>query len=157
VEEDVPGARGGVRPATGPGPQAAGLWRTGELLAWLGGLVLTLSAFMGWYSVSGDLRGRLSVLGWNTGTIGKLVFVVGLAVLILLTLRAFGVELPPSVPDGMVVAGLGLAGTILVLIRLIDIPERFEPAVGRGIGLWLSLLASLLLIVAGLLKSAEDA
>ena len=47
--------------------------------------------------------------------------------------------------------------TILVLIRLIDIPEKFEPAVGRGIGLWLSLLASLVLIVAGLLKSAEDA
>jgi hypothetical protein len=154
--EDVPGATGGAR-LTGPGPQAAGLWRTGELLAWLGGLVLTLSAFMGWYSVSGDLRGRLSVLGWNTGAIGKLVFVIGLAVLLLLGLRAFGVELPPSVPDGLVIAGLGLAATILVLIRLIDIPETFEPAVGRGIGLWLSLLASLLLIVAGLLKSAEDA
>lgn len=153
---DVPGATGGAR-LTGPGPQAAGLWRTGELLAWLGGLVLTLSAFMGWYSVSGDLRGRLSVLGWNTGAIGKLVFVIGLAVLLLLSLRAFGVELPPSIPDGMVIAGLGLAATILVLIRLIDIPEKFEPAVGRGIGLWLSLLASLLLIVAGLLKSAEDA
>jgi hypothetical protein len=154
--EDVPGGTGGVRLAAGPGSQAAGLWRTGELLAWLGGLVLTLGAFMGWYSVSGDPRGRLSVLGWNTGTIGKLVFVIGLAVLILLGLRAFGVELPPSIPDGMVVAGLGLASTILVLIRLIDIPEKFAP-VGRGIGLWLSLLASLLLIVAGLLKSAEDA
>jgi hypothetical protein len=154
--EDVPGETGGAR-LSGPGPQAAGLWRTGELLAWLGGLVLTLSAFMGWYSVSGDLRGRLSVLGWNTGAIGKLVFLIGLAVLLLLGLRAFGVELPPSVPDGLVIAGLGLAATILVLIRLIDIPETFEPAVGRGIGLWLSLLASLLLIVAGLLKSAENA
>jgi hypothetical protein len=142
---------------TSPGPEAAGLWRTGELLAWLGGLVLTLSAFMGWYTISGDVRGRLSVIGWNTGTIGKLVFVVGLAVLVLLSLRAFGVELPPSVPDGMVVAGLGFAGTILVLIRLFDIPERFEPAVGRGLGIWLSLLASLVLIAAGLLKSAEDA
>lgn len=155
--EDRPGATGGVRLAAGPGPQVAGLWRTGELLAWLGGLVLTLGAFMGWYSVEGDLRGRLSVLGWNTGAIGKLVFVIGLAVLLLLGLRAFGVELTPSVPDGLVIAGLGLAATILVLIRLIDIPEKFEPAVGRGIGLWLSLLAALLLIVAGLLKSAEDA
>jgi len=142
---------------TGPGPEPAGLWRTGELLAWLGGLVVTLSAFMGWYTISGDVRGRLSVIGWNTGTIGKLVFLVGLAVLVLLSLRAFGVELPPSVPDGMVVAGLGFVGTILVLIRLFDIPERFEPAVGRGLGLWLSLLASLVLIAAGLLKSAEDA
>ncbi len=155
--EDVPGATGGVRLAAGSGPQAAGLWRTGELLAWLGGLVLTLSSFMGWYSISGDLRGRLSVLGWNTGTIGKLVFVIGLAALLLLGLRAFGVELPPSIPDGMVIAGLGLTATILVLIRLIDIPEKFQPAVGRGIGLWISLLASLVLIVAGLLKSAEDA
>jgi len=155
--EDVPEATGGVRLAAGPGPQVAELWRAGELLAWLGGLVLTLGAFMGWYSVEGDLRGRLSVLGWNTGAIGKLVFVIGLAVLLLLGLRAFGVELPPSIPDGLVIAGLGLTATILVLIRLIDIPEKFEPAVGRGIGLWLSLLAALLLIVAGLLKSAEDA
>ena len=153
-------------PSTGPPPSAArpqpagagtaGLWRTGELLAWLGGLVLTLGAFMGWYSISGDLRGTLSVLGWNTGTIGKLVFVIGVVVLLLLALKAFGVELPPSIPDGLVIAGLGLAATILVLIRLIDIPETFQPAVGRGIGIWLSLLASLLLIVAGLLKSGED-
>lgn len=119
--------------------------------------MLTLGAFMGWYTLSGDPRGALSVTGWNSGTIGKLVFLVGLAVLLLLALRAFGVELPPAVPDGMVVAGLGLSATILVLIRLIDVPERFEPAVGRSLGLWLSLLASLLLIAAGLLKSAEDA
>jgi hypothetical protein len=147
-------------PLSAPRPQPAGavpgIWRTGELLAWLGGLVLTLSSFMGWYSISGDLRGTLSVLGWNTGTIGKLVFVVGVVVLLLLALRAFGVELPPGIPDGLVIAGLGLLATILVLIRLIDIPETFQPSVGRGIGIWLSLLASLLLIVAGLLKSGED-
>ncbi len=144
-----------VRPQ--PPSAGAGLWRTGELLAWLGGLVLTLGSFMGWYTISGDVRGKLSVLGWNTGTIGKVVFLIGVIVLLLLALRAFGVELPPSVPDGMVIAALGLVATILVLVRLIDIPEAFQPTVGRGIGIWLSLLASLLLIVAGLLKSAEDA
>ena len=42
----------------------------------------------------------------------------------------------------MVIAALGLVGTILVLIRLIDIPEAFQPTVGRGIGIWLSLLAA---------------
>jgi hypothetical protein len=145
-----------ARPQAVPGG-GAGLWRTGELLAWLGGLVLTLGAFMGWYSISGDLRGKLSVLGWNTGTIGKLVFAVGVVVLLLLGLRAFGVNLPPSVPDGLVISALGLLATILILVRLIDIPEAFQPTVGRGIGIWLSFLAALLLIVAGLLKSAEDA
>jgi hypothetical protein len=111
---------------------------------------------MGWYSIGGDVRGTLSVTGWNTGAVGKLVFLVGLAVLVLLSLRAFGVELPPQLPSGMVIAGLGVAGTILVIIRLIDIPERFEPSVGRSLGLWISLLAALLLIVAGLLKSADE-
>ena len=119
--------------------------------------MLVLGPFMSWYTIGGDLRGQLSVIGWHTGVIGKLVFLVGVGVLVLLSLRAFGVELPPTVPDGMIVAGLGLAGTILVLVKIIDIPERYEPSVGRSIGIWLSLLASLLLIVAGLLKSAEDA
>jgi hypothetical protein len=128
----------------------------GELLAWLTGIVLTLSAFMGWYSIGSDARGTLSVTGWNTGAVGKLVFLVGLAVLILLSLRALGVELPPQVPSGMVIAGLGVVATILVIIRLIDIPERFEPSVGRSLGVWISLLAALLLIVAGLLKSADE-
>ncbi len=112
---------------------------------------------MGWYSLSGDLRGNLSVIGWHTGTVGKLVFAVGIAVLLLLALRVFGVELPPSIPDGLVVAALGFAGTILILVRIIEVPERYEPSVSRGIGIWISLLAALLLIVAGLLKSAEDA
>lgn len=146
-----------ARPQPIAGGGGAGLWRTGELLAWLGGLVLTLGAFMGWYSISSDLRGKLSVLGWHTGTIGKLVFAVGVIVLLLLGLRAFGVELPPSVPDGLVISALGLVATILILVRLIDIPEAFQPSVGRGIGIWLSFLAALLLIVAGLLKSTEDA
>jgi hypothetical protein len=135
---------------------AAGLRSPGELLAWLTGIVLFLSSFMGWYTIAGDVRGTLSVTGWNTGAVGKLVFLVALAVLVLLSLRAFGVELPPQVPIGIVIAGLGAAATILVIIRLIDIPERFEPAVGRSLGIWISLLAALLLIVAGLLKSADE-
>jgi hypothetical protein len=135
---------------------AVGLRSPGELLSWVAALVLTLSSFMGWYTIAGDVRGTLSVTGWNTGTVGKLVFLVGLGVLVLLSLRAFGVELPPQVPMGMAIAVLGAAGTILVLWRLIDIPERFEPAVGRSLGIWISLLAALLLIVAGLLKSADE-
>jgi len=127
----------------------------GEGLAWLGGLVLALSSFMSWYTFDADVGFTVSITGWHTGLLGKLVFFVGLAVLAFLGLRASGVELPPSVPGGMVVAALGLLATILVLIRVISIPDDFSPA-GRSIGLWISLLAGLLLIAAGLLRSAED-
>ena len=126
----------------------------GEGLAWLGGLVLALSTFMSWYTFDADVGFTVSITGWHTGALGKLVFFVGLAVLAFLALRASGVELPPSVPGGMVIAGLGLLGTIFVLIRVISIPDDFSPA-GRSIGLWISLLAGLLLIAAGLLRSAE--
>jgi hypothetical protein len=127
----------------------------GEGLAWLGGLVLALSTFMSWYTFDADVGFTVSITGWHTGLLGKLVFFVGLAALAFLALRASGVELPPSVPGGMVIAGLGLLATIFVLVRVISIPEDFSPA-GRSIGLWISLLAGLLLIAAGLLRAAEE-
>jgi hypothetical protein len=137
-----------------PGLPPAALRASGEGLAWVGGLVLALSSFMSWYTVS--LEGfTASVTGWHTGLLGKLVFIVGAAVLVLLILRATGVELPPSVPLGMVIALLGATATVFVLVRLISIPDDFAPA-GRSIGIWISLLAALLLIVAGLLRSAEE-
>jgi hypothetical protein len=140
------------RPRPGLGP---GAFRSpGEGLAWLGGLVLALSSFMSWYTVANE-GFTASITAWHTGTLGKLVFFVGLAVLALLVLRATGVELPPTVPLGMVIAGLGALGTIFVLVRLISIPDDFAPA-GRSIGIWISLLAALLLIAAGLLKSADE-
>ncbi len=127
----------------------------GEGLAWLGGLVLALSTFMSWYTFDADVGFTVSITGWHTGLLGKLVFFVGLAVLAFLGLRASGVELPPSVPGGMVIAGFGLLATIFVIVRVISIPDDFSPA-GRSIGLWISLLAGLLLIAAGLLRSAEE-
>ncbi|TMJ98139.1 MAG: hypothetical protein E6G67_01180 [Actinobacteria bacterium] len=145
------------RPRVDPrlgGPPPATFWTPGELLAWVAGIVFTLGAFTGWYAVSIDGVGY-SVIGWHTGALGKLVFVVGLAVLVLLSLRATGVELPPAVPAGLVIAGLGALGTIFVLVRMIVVPDTYGPA-GRGIGIWISLVAALTLIVAGVLKAGEE-
>jgi hypothetical protein len=40
-------------------------------------------------------------------------------------------------------------------VRLIDLPDDYSP-VGRSIGIWISLMAALLLIAAGLLRSADE-
>ena len=140
-------------PRTGRASPAT-FWTPGEGLAWLAAIIFTLSSFMGWYS--GRLDGlRVSALGWHAGILGKLVVAIGLAVLALLVLRATGVNLPPAVPVGMVVAGLGALGTIFVLIRLLEVPEDYV-GLGRSLGIWISLAAAVLLIVAGLLKAAEE-
>ena len=139
-----------------PSPRPTiGVWGLGERLTWLSGLVLMLSSFMGWYSGSGD-GFTMSVIGWHTGALGKLIFFVGLAVLALVALREAGIELPATVPESLVVIGLGSLGTIFVLIRLISIPDRFQPGAGRGIGIWIALLAALAVIVAGLLRAGEE-
>lgn len=131
------------------------LWPLGERLTWLSGLILLLSTLMGWYVGSGDGL-TIAVIGWHTGVLGKLVFFIGLAVLGLVALRQAGIELPATVPESLIVIALGALATVFVLIRVISIPERFLPADGRGVGIWVSLLAALAVIVAGLLEAAEE-
>ena len=137
-----------------PRPAVPGYW--GERLAWLAGLVLSISAFTDWYSGSETSGLTLSVTGWHTGALGKLVFFIGLATLILEALREAGIDLPATVPESLVLVGLGSLATIFVLIRVISIPDTFFGTAGRGIGLFISLIAAVLLIVAGLLRAAEE-
>jgi hypothetical protein len=137
-------------------PQPGGLLPgLGERLTWLSGLVLSLSAFMGWYTGSGEGL-NIAVIGWHSGILGKLVFFVGLALIALVLLREAGIELPASVPESLVVVGLGAAATVFVLIRVITIPEDLLPADGRGIGLYVSLVAALLAIAAGIVRASEE-
>jgi hypothetical protein len=71
-------------------------------------------------------------------------------------LREAGVELPPAIPESLVVIALGSLATILVLIRVISIPDTFAGTSGRGIGIWIALLSAIAVIVAGLLRAGEE-
>jgi hypothetical protein len=135
----------------------SGIWTWGATLTWVSGLVLSISAFTDWYSGGGGQLGfPISVIGWHTGTLGKLVFFIGLAILAIVALREAGIELPASLPESLVVIALGSLSTIFVLIRLISVPDTFFGARGRGIGIFISLIASLLVIAAGLLRAGEE-
>jgi hypothetical protein len=152
LEAPEPGA---PTPAGYPRPAPGGIWAAAERITWVAGLVLALSSFMDWYAGSG-VGVKLAVIGWHTGVLGKLVFFIGLAVLALVALRESGFELPPTVPESLLVLGLGAVAAIFVLIRVISIPDSVLPADGRGIGIWISLVAALGVIVGGLLRAAEE-
>jgi hypothetical protein len=153
-EIEVPGS-GAPAPSGHERPAAGGLWAAGERITWVAGLVLALSSFMDWYAGSG-VGVKLAVIGWHVGILGKLVFFIGLAVLALVALRESGFELPPTVPESLLVLGLGALAAVFVLIRVISIPDSVLPAGGRGIGIWISLLAAIGVIVGGLLRAAEE-
>jgi hypothetical protein len=151
-ERSVPSSRPSV-PQLRP---SGGIWSAGGRVAWVAGLILMLSSFMSWYSGSSIEGPTLSVTGWHTGTIGKIVFFLGLVLVALAILRESGIELPPSIPESLVTIALGALGTILVLVRLISIPDTFAGTSGRSIGLWIALGAALAVIAAGLLRAGED-
>ena len=59
-------------------------------------------------------------------------------------------------PESLIVIAVGAISTIFVLIRLISIPDEFQPGAGRGIGIWIALIAALAVIFAGLLRAGEE-
>ncbi len=139
-----------------PYPRAgAGIWTAGARISWVAGLVLMLSSFTDWYAGSGEGL-TIGVIGWHTGALGKLVFFLGFAIIVLAILREAGIELPPAIPESLVVIAIGALATIFVLVRLISIPDKFLPADGRGIGIWIALVAAIAVIFAGLLRAGEE-
>ena len=153
TEQTMPES-GGDEPFGWARPPAA-FWAAGGWLTWISGVVLMLSPFMGWYSGSGEGL-TIAVTGWHTGALGKLVFVLGAAVVILAVLHELGVDLPPAVPESLVIVVIGALATIFVLIRLISIPDRYFPWDGRSIGIWIALVAAIGVVVAGILRASEE-
>ena len=113
-----------------------------------------MSALTGWYTGEGNGT-TVSVIGWHTGTIGKIVLFLGLAAVLLVVLRETGVNMPASVPESLIAISIGSIATILVLVRIISIPDSFFFA-SRGLGIWISLACAVVIIVAGLMEASEE-
>ena len=135
-------------------PGVGALSGMGSRLTFLFGILLAMSALTGWYSGSGNGT-TVSVIGWHTGTIGKIVLVLGLLAVLLVVLREVGVNMPASVPESLVTIGIGSIATILVLVRIISIPDTFFFAT-RGAGIWISLACAIGIILAGVLEASEE-
>jgi hypothetical protein len=134
----------------------SGIVAVGGRFTWVAGLVLAVSSFTSWYSGTSVEGPTISVTGWNSGTLGKLVLLIGLAVICLALMKAVGVAFPRSAPEALIVLALGALATVFVLIRLISIPADLAGTAGRGIGIWISLAAATAVIVCGLLQAHEE-
>ena len=134
----------------------SGVLALGGRLTWVTGLVLAVSSFTSWYSGHSVEGPTLSVTGWDSGTLGKFVFLLGIAVICVGVLRQFGLRFPPSVPAPLIVVALGALATVFVLIRLISVPASVVATSGRSVGIWISLVAAIAVIAAGLLQANEE-
>jgi hypothetical protein len=139
--------------------------RFGEMIAAGAGLVLILSLFLEWYSVDvagfhGDLP---TVTGWKAlGFIDILLFLIGLIAIALAVMKAANVP-PPRLPvsPGFIVLALGAFATLLVLFRIISIPDEGIGSVpgidvGRSFGVFIAFLAAAAVTVGGWLTWNEE-
>jgi hypothetical protein len=141
--------------------------RLGDLVAGGAGVVLFLSLFLNWYNVSVKAvlgSASASVSGWQAlSFIDILLFIVAIiavGVAVARMANAFPRGLPVS--PGLLVLGAGILATLLVLFRIIDIPGAGDvpnvPGVdlGRSIGIFIALLASLGVAAGGWMTWNEE-
>jgi hypothetical protein len=139
--------------------------RFGEMIAAGAGLVLILSLFLEWYSV--DIKGfggnLPTVTGWKAlGFIDILLFLIGAIAIAIAVMKAMNV-LPKGLPasPGLIVLALGGLAFVLVLFRIISIPDEGAgnlPGVdiGRSFGVFLALLAAAGVTLGGWLSWNEE-
>ena len=122
---------------------------SGDISAGVGGIVLLISLWLPWYGVSVDVAGFSAsedASGWEVfSTIDIILFVVALAAIALVVLKAVG-QLPADVPAPVVLLALGALAVLLILYRLIDTPAPSdlpdEIDVTRKIGLFIGLIGA---------------
>ncbi len=140
--------------------------RFGQMVSAASGLVLIISLFLEWYNVSAknafvDVSQGAS--GWEAlGFIDIVLFLIGLVAIAVAAARALNIT-PPSLPAslGLIVLGLGGLAVVLVLFRIISIPDEGASSipgidVGRSFGVFIAFLAAIGVTVGGWLTWNEE-
>ena len=136
--------------------------RLGDLIAAGGGLLLIISLFLNWYKVSAEgalIDISVSASGWDAlGFIDILLFLIGVAAIAFAVMRAMGMGDRLPVPSGMALLVLGALATLLVIFRILVIPDGDVDGVdvGRAFGIFVALVAALATLVGGWLSWNEE-
>jgi hypothetical protein len=130
------------------------------------GIALFIFSFFNWLGVevnNGPFNASESKSGWGF-TLTLIAILIGIAMVVLVALKAFGVDLPAlgSVTWGLVLLVMGSVAFVFVLIKVIVGPNLGNaadiPGVDktRGIGIFLGLIATAGLAAGGYLRFKED-
>lgn len=140
--------------------------RFGDLVAGISGVILFLSLFLHWYSVSVHIAGFSQSKGFSGWTVLSVIdiilFIVAIIAVGVAVARAAGSIPRMAISPGLLVLGAGVLATLLVLFRIIDTPgdtSQFESAavdIGRSFGIFISLLASLGVAAGGWMTWTEE-
>jgi hypothetical protein len=120
-----------------------------------GGVVLLLGTFLDWVSVDSGF-GDFGANAWDTdffGLLGIVAALIGLVIGGSVAARQFGNMTMPGLPFGFTHAQLHIVLSLFAVIITIGFVIRGDV----GIGLWLSTLASIVMIVGAVMEANETA
>ena len=126
--------------------------RAGEWIAAACGVALLVSLWLPWYSGTASARESLSAWQSLAAFDVLLALIAATAVALLLITAAQRVPAVP-VAVSVVVTFAGLAGLLLVLLRVLSLPEGAD---GRDWGLWLALVSTIGIVAGGLVAMRDE-
>lgn len=151
--------------------------RFGDLIAGGSALLLLIFMFFKWYGLEEDgedvpeaFEDLASFSAWESfAFIDILLFLIIAAVIAIVVIRLAGVQMPQlPAPLGVIILGLGALAVLLILFRLIVVPnpeieilgqtvnaEDGDGEVGRSFGVFLGLLAAIGIAAGGFLSAQE--
>jgi hypothetical protein len=148
--------------------------RFGDMVAGIAGVVLLISLFLNWYSVSArvDIAGisREESRGFSAwtalGFIDILLFLIAIVAIAMAVLRALNMMPRLPVSPGLIVLALGALALALVIFRLLSLPDAGEVSeisqpgleidYGRSFGIFIALIAAAAVAVGGWLTWNEE-
>jgi hypothetical protein len=128
------------------------------------GIALLIVMFLPWYDVSAEFSGFSASESGNAwevfSFIDLVLFVTAVAAIAVAVLAAQNRTAALPVPPGQLLLGLGALATLLVLFRIISVPDGGVDVdgvdVGRSFGVFLGLICAAAIAYAGKLMSDED-
>jgi peptidoglycan/LPS O-acetylase OafA/YrhL len=118
--------------------------RPGELIAGAGGLVLLVSLFTSWY------EGGVS--GWEAMSVIDVILALAALLGIVLLVAQATLRRPGwPVALGVLTTALGLVATVLLVVRIVDLPDTD----GLAGGIWLG-LAGVVALTVGAWRAMAD-
>jgi hypothetical protein len=147
------------------------------LASGIAGIVLLISVFLNWYTATVSTSGitlpgipgsiSRSVSGWDATDVAKLVALLALIAVAAWAIELFasGVQLPW--PAWTIAGVAGVASTLLVLYRIVSKPNgahdvnislgtaSIHASVGTAFGIWLALIASIVVAAGAYMTMRE--
>ena len=119
-----------------------------------GAVVLLISPFLDWYSVS---VGPFSVSssGTKATDVAWLVFLCAVVALVAIGLEVFAPQVTLPVTTSQIVIGAGAVATLLVLFRIVSKPGGYS-GIGLAYGIWFALIAAIVTAVGGYLRMRDE-